>query len=110
MAPKFQPPPEPLVERNPFRLIGQDASCPTPPPFADIRPRLPVPILPEDPAWEHLYWSAWESLWSCLSPPTPGSRLIGPFVRPAAETGIEMGFTAFAAQLSGYVPRCYGAD
>ena len=105
MASKFQPPPEPLVERNPFRQIGPDSACPRLPLFADIRPRLPAPVLPEDSAWERLYWSAWESLWSCLNLPTPGSRLIGPFVQPAPETGIEMGLAAFAAQLSGYVPE-----
>ena len=105
MASKFQPPPEPLVERNPFRQIGPDSACPRLPLFADIRPRLPAPVLPEDSAWERLYWSAWESLWSCLNLPTPGSRLIGPFVQPAPETGIKMGLAAFAAQLSGYVPE-----
>jgi len=103
MAPKYQPPPEPLVERNVFRVRRDDARPPLPS-FDDVRPRLPVPILPEDPAWERLYWSAWESLWACLSPPTPGSRLIGPFVQPAAGGAIEMGSAAFTAQLAGYVP------
>ena len=103
MAHKLPPPPEPLVERNSFRA-GQGYACPPLPPFADVRPRLPVPVLPEDPACERLYWSAWESLWASLCPPTPASRLVGPYLQPAAGAPIAMDAAAFAAQLDGYAP------
>ncbi|MBK7216061.1 MAG: hypothetical protein IPH95_03050 [Candidatus Promineofilum sp.] len=103
MASKLPPPPEPLVERNAFRA-GQERAYPPPAPFADVRPRLPVPVLPDDPAYERLYWSAWERLWACLCPPAPRSRLVGPYLQPAAVGSIEIGAAAFAAQLSGYAP------
>mgnify|MGYP002412608372 FL=1 len=98
----FQLPAEPLVERNPFR--GDERPRPALPAFADVQPGLPVPVLPHQPAWERLYWTAWESLWACLRQPAAGARLIGPYLQPAAGQPIEMAAAAFAGQVAGYVP------
>ena len=98
----FQLPAEPLAERNPFR--GGDRPSPPLASFADVRPRLPVPVFPGEPAWEDLYWAAWERLWSCLRPPAPGSCLVAPYLLPAGGAPIETPTAVFAAQLAGYVP------
>ncbi len=103
MSHKLPPPPEPLVERNAFRA-GQGYAGSSLPSYDDVRPRLPVPVLPDDPAYERLYWSAWERVWASLCPPTPASPLVGPYLQPAAGAPIEMGAAPFVAQLAGYVP------
>lgn len=102
MTPAFQPPAEPLLERNHFRLAERRTVAL--PSFADVRPRLPVPVLPQDPAWERLYWSAWEQLWSCLRAPEPASQLISAYLDPGEGGHVEMGAAAFVAQIAGYVP------
>lgn len=102
VANNFQPQAEPLVERNAFRQAEAQPS--TVPAFAAVQPSLPVPVLPEDPAWERLYWVAWEALWSRLRPPPAGSRLVAPFAHPGENANLEMGASSFVAQLSGYLP------
>ena len=103
MSHKLPPPPEPLVERNTFRAGQGYAGSPLPA-YDDVRPRLPVPVLPDDPAYERLYWSAWERVWASLCPPTPASPLVGPYLQPAVGAPIAMGAAPFVAQLAGYVP------
>jgi len=110
VAQSFQLPPEPLVDRNLFRRAA--AAVAPVPPFADVLPRLPSPVLPEDPALESLYWAAWEALWSRLRSPSPGSRLVAPYPYPADETQpaadqLETDALVFVAQLAGYLPGAF---
>lgn len=104
MARRFLQPAEPLVERNPFRQSDRTQS--SPPSFDEIRSRLPAPVLPGDPAWEQLYWTAWESLWGSFHMPATGSSLSAGYfpVIDMAGNEIGMGEEAFIAQLSGYIP------
>lgn len=106
MAKDFQLPAEPLVERNAFRhAVGLPLTVPD---FEAIRPLVPVPVVPDEPGWERLYWSAWEKLWARIAAPSAGSLLAGPFVRPAETDNLEMRATAFISQLAGYVPGSFG--
>lgn len=105
MAHHFSSPVEPLVEKNLFRLRERTSS--RIPEFDEVRPRLPIPVLPEDPEWESLYWSAWESFWRCLRPPSSDSRLVAGYILPKADRYIEMGRSALFANLAGYIPGSF---
>jgi hypothetical protein len=62
-------------------------------------------VLPEDAAWEQLYWMAWEALWQSLCKPPPESPLTaGYFVADPEANTLEMGDESFITQLSGYIP------
>ncbi|HQF70415.1 MAG TPA: hypothetical protein PLH39_03950 [Promineifilum sp.] len=101
MTYRFQLPAEPLVERNPFRQGERRSSLTN---FADVRSCLPVPVFPQQPGWERLYWTAWEHLWSCLRAPATNSRLIAPYLQPSGDQPVEMAPAAFVSQLAGYIP------
>jgi len=98
-------PAEPLVERNQFRQRGrvQDRI----PDFGEVRPRLPVPVFPQDTCWEKLYWSAWEYLWSRFRFPQEDSPLIAGFTLPKPGGNIEMATATLVTQLSGYIPGTF---
>lgn len=102
MIRKFSAPVEPLIEQNAFRQRGRVFTGV--PDFQETRPRLPAPVLPEDPQWETLYWTAWEAVWRAVQPPAPGSTLVAGHPRPSPEGNIEMEAVAFVANLSGYAP------
>lgn len=102
MTRRFSAPVEPLVETNVFRQRGRIST--DVPDIQEIRPRLPVPVFPEDPGWETLYWMAWEAVWRAIRSPSPGSTLIAPHLSPFPNGTIEMEPTAFVANLSGYAP------
>lgn len=104
MTRSFQLPPELLVERNTFRSSVSVPGERRLPEFAAIRPFLPEPVLPQDPGWERLYWSAWEAVWTRFRPPAPGSMLVSPFPRPAEGANLEMEASSFVAHLAGYLP------
>jgi hypothetical protein len=102
---RFQSPSEPLVEKNPFR---ENDRPPVPfPDVAELRSRLPIPVLPEDPAWERLYWSAWDALRTRFRLPAPGSHLIAAYPQPKSGGNLEMGAASFVAQIAGYLPGPY---
>lgn len=105
MTQRFSCPAELLVEKNIFRQSGR-----TPrrlPNFEEVRPRLPVPVLPDDPGWINLYWSAWESFWKGLREPAEGLPLIAGYNQPSADRKINMGRSALIANLSGYIPGSF---
>ncbi len=105
MSHTFTPPAEPLVEKNVFR--GRERQPARIPDFAEIRPRLPEPVLPEDPGWIDLYWSAWRAFWDGLTTPPSGSALGAVYNRPKPGHFIEMGRSALFTNLSGYVPGSF---
>jgi hypothetical protein len=63
--------------------------------------------LPEDTAWEQLYWAAWEALWQSVRLPTGDSSLIAGYFKSNDEANVEMGDEAFITQLSGYIPGSF---
>lgn len=102
MTRRFSAPVESLVESNAFRQRGRvSAGVPD---LQDIRPRLPIPVLPEDAEWEILYWTAWEAVWRAIKEPAPASSLVACHPHPSSEDTIEMEAVAFIAILSGYTP------
>lgn len=102
MSEQFSHPSEPLVDKNIYRQRGRITEQVQP--YSAIRPRLPIPVLPENPGWVQLYWQAWETLWSRLRPPPPQSTLISNIIEPGPGNHLEMGKLAFLSQLAGYVP------
>lgn len=95
-------PAEPLVEQNRYRHRSRIQS--RIPDFDEVRPRLPIPVFPEDPCWERMYWAAWEYLWGRFRFPREGSSLVAGFTLPKPDGNIEMATATLVTQLSGYVP------
>ena len=105
MDARFSLPVDPLVEKNSFRRRGR-----TPqriPDFGEVRPRLPIPVLPEELGWQGLYWDAWEALWKALRQPTAESGLIAGYNQPNPGRKINMGRSALVANLAGYIPGSF---
>ncbi len=103
--PTFTLPPDPLVDKNPFRQrTYQVTSIPS---FNDARPLLPVPVLPEHPGWLEMYWRAWEMAWSNLRRPKSGSGLVANFVDPAFNDHLFMWDTCFMVQFGWYGRRAF---
>lgn len=98
-------PAEPLVEQNKYRQRGRIQS--RIPDFDEVRPRLPVPVFPEDPGWQKLYWSGWEYLWSRFRFPLDESSLVAAFTLPKPGGNIEMSTATLVTQLSGYIPGSF---
>lgn len=93
------------VRRNPFReKSGHPHAIPS---FADARPLLPQPMLPDRPGWEEMYWRAWEIGWSHLRRPGNGSGLVASFIEPAFNNHIFMWDTAFMVQFGLYGRRAF---
>lgn len=105
MARLFSTPVEPLVEKNLFRQ--RDRAPGRIPDFEEVRARLPVPVLPEDPQWELIYWSAWESFWRSLRIPKAEPGLVGGYCQPTTGRNIEMGRSGLIANLAGYIPGSF---
>lgn len=101
MSERFYHPSEPLIDKNIYRQRGRVVEELTT--SSAILPRLPIPILPEDPGWERLYWLAWDTLWSRFRTPPPQSRLSTNYLDPKPDGHLEMGKSAFLSQLAGYV-------
>lgn len=102
MSARFSHPPEPLVDKNIYRRRGRVVE--ELPSFSTIRPRLPIPVLPDDPGWVRLYWLAWEALWSRLQTPPPQSTFITPFPSPKPGSHLDILTGVFLAQVAAYVP------
>lgn len=107
MANRFTPPAEALVEKNGFRRL--DRAVNRAPTFDYVRSQLPAPVLPEDPAWEQLYWAAWETLWGSYCHPAEDSTLVAGYFPSQEGEGnqIGMGEEGFISQLSGYIPGSF---
>lgn len=106
MIRRFSYPVEPLVDNTVFRARGR-TTCRLPD-FNDVRPRLPIPVLPQLPGWEQLYWTAWETLWRSLREPLgEASSLVAAYPAPRPDGAIDMGTGAIIANLSGYIPGSF---
>ncbi len=106
MLRRFSPPVEPLIEASRFRMRRLSA-CPLPD-FGNVRPRLPVPVLPQNSDLESLYWAAWEALWqSFREPDGDDSQLVAAYPHAQPDGAVEMGTTSFIANLSGYIPGSF---
>ena len=96
---------EPLVEKNLFRQQGPSAL--RLPKFEELRPCLPIPVLPQNTAWEAVYWRAWEALWKSQLDQSSGSTHPGGNVVPGIDRTVSMGQSAFLTNLSGYIPGSF---
>ncbi len=103
--PTFPRPLEPAVSRNTFR--GEQRPLREIPPFAKARSLLPVPVLPEHPAWQELYWRAWELAWSHLRQPRAESGFIASFIDTAFNDNSFMWDSAFMMQFGVYARRAF---
>ena len=104
IKPTLQPA-EPLVKKNPFRQRSFDDR--TPPPFADVKNRLPQPALPQHPGWVEMYWRAWEMAWNHLRRPKGSSRLVSLYLLPPDQPDLLMAETAFVGQFMLYGRRAF---
>ena len=98
-------PAEPLVSRNPF--LDRTCHAPRVPAYGDVRPRLPVPILPEHASWVEMYWRAWELAWSNLRQARPLSGFIANFIDTAFNENTFMWDSAFMMQFGLYGRRAF---
>jgi hypothetical protein len=96
----YDPPGEPFVAKNLFR--GQGTKPQPIPSFADSRPHLPEPILPDHPHWLEMYWRAWEMAWTNLRRPRAASALPANYLKPAANSHLSLWETAFTVQFGLY--------
>ena len=67
------------------------------PTFADIRDRLPAPILDARPDLVAMYWKAWELASRNFYEPPPGSGFVSPFIDAAFNQNIFLWDTCFMA-------------
>lgn len=102
MTQHFSWPAEPLVEKNLFRHRGPATR--SLPDFEALRPCLPVPVLPQNPAWEAVYWKAWASLWKSQIDLSQESQRLSGTAAPRIDRTVNMGQSAFLTNLSGYIP------
>lgn len=102
---KFSRPVDPLVARNEFRERAYDGR--TVPDFAAVKPHLPQPVVPDEPAWEALYWWAWEKAWQNVQTPAADSGLVNVFIDSAFNGRLFMWDAAFISQFAFYARRAF---
>ena len=88
------------VGQNPFRDRAYEFS--PIPPFVEVKADLPVPIVPDRPLWEEMYWRAWEVAWSHLRRPSAESSFVANFIEPAFNDHLFMWNSAFMMQFGLY--------
>lgn len=103
--PTFPRPVEPLVDKNPFRQKTYTRQ--NIPVFAEIKARLPEPVLPDWPEWVEMYWRAWEMAFMHLRRPRTASNLVANYLTPDADDHIFMWDAAFEVQFGVYGRRVY---
>ena len=97
---KFQYPINPSVTQNPFR---QQTYQHVPiPPLVEVKAELPIPVLPDRPLWEEMYWRAWELAWAHLRRPTAESGFVSNYIEPAYNNHLFMWNCAFMTQFGLY--------
>lgn len=103
--PTFPRPAHRYIDRNPFRRgHGRPQEIL---PFTEARSRLPIPVIPQYPEWEEMYWRAWEIAWRNLRKPRPGSGFVASFVDSAFNENMFMWDSAFIAQFGIYGRRAF---
>lgn len=105
VAQRFSLPAEPLVEKNNFRTRGRVPQLA--PTFEELRPRLPIPVLPQDLEWQGLYWTAWQSFWGALRSQTSEAGEAVGQIRQRPGPRLNMGQSALVANLAGYIPGSF---
>jgi hypothetical protein len=100
--------PDPLVAENPFRTSnGNGYATSSLLPFAEARPRLPQPYLPQFPEWIELYWRSWEMVWSHLTQPALKSKLPHAYIATPHHSHLFMWDMAFMSQYGLYGRRLF---
>lgn len=106
MFPQTYPRPiEPLVNQNPF--LERTCHAPRLPLYAEVRTRLPIPILPQHPQWVEMYWRAWEIAWSNLHRARPLSGFIANYIDATFNQNSFMWDSAFMMQFGLYGRRAF---
>lgn len=103
--PTFPRLPHPNIDRNHFRKEQpqpQDIIS-----FQEARTKLPVPVIPDFPEWEEMYWRAWEIAWRHLRHPRPGSGFVASFIDSAFNENTFMWDSAFMSQFGIYGRRAF---
>lgn len=96
---------DPLVEKNIFRRATPSSDLL--PPFETIKQMLPVPVLPDFPDWETLYWKSWEAIWRCGRLAKPQTQQIRPFIDSGYNNNVFLWDTAFMVQFAVYGRRAF---
>ena len=97
---KYQYALDALVSQNSFR--DQSYEYLPIPAFLEVKADLPVPVVPDRPLWEEMYWRAWEIAWSHLHRPTDKNGFIANFIKPAFNGHLFMWKCAFMMQFGLY--------
>lgn len=96
---------DPLVEKNRFRHA--EPSSDLLPQFQNIKTKLPIPVLPDFPQWETLYWKSWEAVWQCGRLAKPQTKQIRPFIDSGFNGNVFLWDTAFMVQYAVYGRRAF---
>lgn len=72
------------------------------PTFAEVKDRLPEPVLPSKPEWNAMYWKCWELAFSHLKKPAPGSPLVSNWLDEAFSQNIFQWDTCFMMMFARY--------
>ncbi len=98
---------KPLSEPNVF---AARTYVPTPlPVFAEVRDRLPQPVVADHPEWERLYWKAWELAFRNLKQPEPGSGFVSNFIDPAFNQNTFQWDSCFMVMFANYAEPLFHA-
>lgn len=98
-------PPDPYASKNPFP--GRKYKAKSWPTLQEARPRLPEPLLPDQPVWVEMYWRSWELVWANLRRPKPGSGFIANFLKAGPDEQLNLWDSAFAVHFGLYGRRAF---
>lgn len=97
--------PHPYIARNTFRKQRYEPTEIIS--FQEARPRLPAPVIPEQPTWEEMYWRAWEIAWRHLHQPKRDSGFVANFIDSAFNENVFMWDSGFMTQFGIYGRRAF---
>lgn len=98
---------DPVVAKNPFLHRQDDGARIEIPPFSAIKSRLPVPVLPDFPLWQTLYWQSWEQVWALARPPKKEANQIAAYIDSTYNQNVQMWDTVFMSQYATYGRRAF---
>ncbi len=79
------------------------------PTFAEVKSKLPEPIISIHPEWVDLYWKAWDLAFQHLKQPEPGSGFVSNFIDPAFNANTFQWDTCFMLQFAHYAEPSFHA-
>jgi len=91
---------EPLVTENPYR--GAASLITTPPPFAQAKERLPLPVWEGHDKEVEMYWKAWEIAFKNIRAPQPDSGFVSSYIDTAYNGNVFMWDSSFITMFARY--------